>query len=171
MGFDRNHEAAHVLAKRDGKALKSELDRTLIRPDKTASAEQDAAEVARHDGRHLTHVTVQECGEHGTSRRALWLSVVARAHLSRVAGSACVVGPAVVSGARVLLSDAVDEGLRLLGTRNPRHRHNEAGAAHGLFSPVKGAGRKVGDFVGVDHESGSKISTGAGRVVGTAPSA
>ena len=98
-----------------------------IRPCQAARAQQDAAEIPRHHAHHVGDVLPLEHVQHGLSRRALGLAVVAIAQNV----PADEIAPAVMPGVVILLLHLRDEFPRLLLRLHRQQMADEAGALFG----------------------------------------
>ena len=119
--------------------------------------EKNAAEVARHDDRHLAHAAVKERREHRAPGRPLGFAVVARAHLGGRPGLPGDEGPAVVGRLRVLGADALEKVLCLLGRGDARKGRDEARAPDDVLHTVDFARRQIGYEIAFTHASVSVL--------------
>ena len=140
----------HVFA--GGQGLKPGLDHALIGPHKAARAQLDAAEIACDHGAEFAYAAVEQHGQHGTSGGAVRFAVIAVAHLSRRAGRARGVRPAIVRGVGEFPLDALNERLGRFGVRRMGEADDKAAAADAFLAAVQGLRFEIGDSIRDGHE-------------------
>ena len=135
--LDRDAERYGDEPLRGGECFERELHGSLVRADKTAGTEQNAAEVTGHHNRDFTDPAVKQHGKHGASRGAVRFAVITHSDLGGGAGSASGERPAVMPCVREFFPYLINKGFRFFGRCDMGRCADKAASLDGLLNPMK----------------------------------